>query len=285
MRVAVLGTGIMGSAMARSLAREGHDVGVWNRHPEKARAAAGPAITAYDEIEGALDGADVVLTVLFDAASVLAVTPEVTRHLGPEAVWAQVTTVGPAGIEQIAAAAEPVRERLLDAPVLGTRQPAEDGKLTVLVSGPAPARGTAQPVFEAVGARTITVGDDLGRASGLKLVCNSWIAGVNAAAAQALAFADALGLDPGLFLEAIQGGAADSAYAQAKGVLMQSREWDDPSFALDSVVKDVGLMVEAAGETGLPDDLLATLLALYDRASARGVGGADMAAVRVAFDR
>ena len=111
------------------------------------------------------------------------------------------------------------------------------------------------------------------------------MATICAATAQAMGLAESLGLEPRLFLDAIKGGAADSAYAQAKGSIMAERGWDDPAFALDSVVKDVGLMVDAARETGFPDDLLATVLALYDRAAERGLGGADMSAVRAAFDR
>jgi 3-hydroxyisobutyrate dehydrogenase len=143
----------------------------------------------------------------------------------------------------------------------------------------------ARPAFDAVAARTIEVGERLGDASALKLVANSWVASLCAATAQAMGFAGSLGLDQRLFLEAIKGGAADSAYAQGKGALMADRAWDDPAFALDSVVKDIGLMVDAARETGFPDELLVTLLALYDRAAERGLGRADMAAVRAAFDR
>jgi len=285
MKAAVLGTGIMGAAMARSLAREGHQVTVWNRTPERATALEGDGITACGAIGDALLFADVAFTMLFDAASVLDVTGEVTGALGSDAVWAQSTTVGPEGMRRIAEAAGEVRDRLLDAPVLGTKQPAEAGKLTLLVSGAAPARAKAQPAFDAIGARTLDLGDDLGSASGLKLVANSWVASINAATAQAIGLAEALGLEPGLFLDALRGGAADSAYAQGKGVIMADRSWDDPAFALDSVVKDLGLMVEAARDSGFADDLLATLLALYERASERGHGAADMAAVRVAFDR
>jgi 3-hydroxyisobutyrate dehydrogenase len=285
MHAAVLGTGIMGSAMARSLARDGHEVTVWNRTPARAEAVAAEGITACGAVADALLGADVVFTMLYDADSVLEVSAEIVGALAAGAVWAQSTTVGPEGMRRIADAAGPVLDRLLDAPVLGTKQPAEDGKLTVLVSGPQPARAAAAPAFEAVGARTVDLGDRLGDASALKLVCNSWVASLCAATAQAMGLAEALGLEPRLFLEAIQGGAADSAYAQGKGSIMAARAWDDPAFALDSVVKDVGLMVDAARESGFPDELLATLLALYDRASERGLGGADMAAVRVAFDR
>jgi 3-hydroxyisobutyrate dehydrogenase len=222
---------------------------------------------------------------LFDTASVLDVAGEVVGALGSDAVWAQTTTVGPEGIRQIADAAGEIRDRILDAPVLGTKEPAEAGKLTVLVSGAEAARAQAGPAFDAIGGRTLEVGDDLGAASALKLAANSWVASINAATAQAMGLGEALGLEPTLFLEAIRGGAADSAYAQTKGAVMAARSWDEPSFALDSVLKDVGLMVDAARASGFPDELLTTLLALYDRASGRGFGGSDMAAVRAAFDR
>ena len=284
MRVAVLGTGIMGAAMARSLAREGHDVAVWNRTTDRAEAMAGGSITAHADLAEAVRGADVVLTMLYDADSVLAVTADLVAALGPDAVWVQSTTVGPEGMARIAQAAGDTVPRLLDAPVLGTKQPAESGNLTVLVSGTETARLRAAEIFDAVGARTIVVGDALGPASALKLVCNSWVASINAAAGQAMGFADALGLEPTLFLDAIQGGAADSAYAQVKGGIMATRSWDDPSFALDSVRKDVGLMIDSAEAAGFPEDLLDTLLTIYDRASERGHGAADMAAVRAAFD-
>jgi 3-hydroxyisobutyrate dehydrogenase len=285
MHAAVLGTGIMGAAMARSLAREGHEVTVWNRTPERAEAAAGDRITACGAVADALLGADVAFTMLYDADSVLDVTAEIAGALGGDAVWAQSTTVGPEGIQRIAEAAGPVRDRLLDAPVLGTRQPAEEGAITVVVSGPAESVRRAGPAFDAVGARTIDLGERLGDASALKLAVNSWVASLCAATAQGLGLAEALGLEPGLFLEAIRGGAADSAYAQGKGASMLEHAWDEPAFALDSVVKDVGLMVEAARSHGFPDDLLTTLQALYVRAAERGLGGADMAAVRSAFDR
>ncbi len=285
MHAAVLGTGIMGSAMARSLAREGHDVTVWNRTPERAAATAGQRITACGAVADALLGADVVFTMLYDADSVLDVTPEITGALPDGAVWAQSTTVGPDGMRRIAEGAGAVGDRLLDAPVLGTKQPAEDGKLTVLVAGPAAAVDHARPAFDAVGARTVELGERLGDASALKLAANSWVASLCAATAQALGLAESLGLEPRLFLEAITGGPADSAYAQGKGSIMLEQAWDDPAFAIDSVVKDVGLMIDAARDIGFPDELLTSLLALYDRASDRGLGGADMAAVRAAFDR
>ncbi len=127
----------MGAAMARSLAREGHEVTVWNRTPERAEAVVADRITACGAVADALLGAEVVFTMVYDADSVVDITGEVVGALGDGAVWAQSTTVGPEGMRRIADAAGAVRGRLLDAPVLGTKQPAEDGKLTILVSGPA----------------------------------------------------------------------------------------------------------------------------------------------------
>src|SRR4051794_33328228 len=260
MRTAVLGTGIMGAAMARSLAREGHEVTVWTRTPERAEATAGAGITACGAVADALLGAEVAFTMLYDADSVVDITAEVVGALGDGAVWAQTTTVGPEGMRRIAEAAGGLPDRLLDAPVLGTKQPAEDGKLTVLVSGPAAAVEHARPAFDAIGGRTLELGERLGDASALKLAANSWVATICAATAQALGLAESMGVEPRLFLEAIKGGAADSAYAQGKGGVMLEGAWDDPAFALDSVVKDVGLMIDAARDSGFPDELLVSLL-------------------------
>ena len=284
MKTAVLGTGIMGAAMARSLAREGHDVTVWNRSADKAEATAGERIVAAGSVTEAVTGADVVVTMLFDTDAVIAVTDELVAALGTESVWVQASTVGPDGVRAIEDRAGAASVRLLDAPVLGTRKPAEDGALVVLVSGTAAARQAAQPVFDAVGSRTVTVSDELGSASALKLVCNSWIATINAATAQAHAMASAVGLSPAQFLEAIEGGPLDVGYAHVKSALMDSRDWDTPAFAVDGVRKDLGLIIGAAASGGMPTGLLETLLSLYEDTSEKGLGGADMSAVRAAFD-
>jgi 3-hydroxyisobutyrate dehydrogenase len=283
MRAAVLGTGIMGAAMARSLAREGHDVAVWNRTRARADAVVADRIVAYDTPGEAVADADVVISVLFDEAAVLAVAEEVAGALGPDAVWLQAGTVGPDGMRRIAAAVPGVADRLVDAPVLGTRKPAEDGLLVVLLAGPEAARERAKPALEAIGSRTVVVGDEVGPASALKLVCNSWVASICAAIGQANAMAAALGLDPALFLEAIGGGPVDTPYAHVKGGLMASGAYDPPAFSVEGVVKDVELMVSAVEGTGFRDDLLRTLLGLYEDAERGGHGDHDMAAVRTVF--
>ncbi|KAJ1684266.1 hypothetical protein LUZ63_020559 [Rhynchospora breviuscula] len=283
MRTTVIGTGIMGAGMAGSLAREGHEVVVWNRTAEKARALAGDGIEAAEDLAGAVAGADVVITMLYDTDAVLAVTDELVGALGADAVWVQSATVGPDGARRIAEAAGNAAGRMLDAPVLGTKKPAEDGALVVLASGPAALVEKAQPALDAVGSRTVRAGEDLGAASALKLACNSWVGLVTAGTAQALALASAQGVDPQLFLDAIEGGAVDTPYAHVKGKPMLTGDYSAVSFALDGVRKDLGLMVSAAESGGMPTDLLRTVLGLYDRASERGHGAEDLAAVRTAF--
>jgi len=129
-KISVLGTGIMGAGMARNLVRAGFDVTVWNRSPEKARPLADDGATVAQDLAAAVAGADVVLTVLFDAAAVSDVMNAVLPALKPDAVWVQSSTVGLEATDRLAELAAKHGVGFVDAPVLGTRQPAEQGKLT-----------------------------------------------------------------------------------------------------------------------------------------------------------
>jgi 3-hydroxyisobutyrate dehydrogenase len=279
--VAVLGTGKMGAGMARQLVQHGFDVRVWNRSRDKAEPLAEDGATVADSAAEAVRGAQVVLPMLFDAESVLAILDEVGEAVEDGALLVQSTTVG---LEQprVAEAARGHGLRVLDAPVLGTRKPAEEGKLTVLASGDPADRDEAQPVFDAIGAKTVWVGDEVGMASRLKLACNAWVASITAATAQSVALAEGLGLDPQLFLQAIEGSAADSPYAQLKGGAMISGEMP-VAFDVDGIGKDLGLIHQAATTSGVSTELLDALRALFEQTSEQGHGSADMAAVRNAF--
>ncbi len=275
--VAVLGTGMMGAGMARSLLRAGLDVTVWNRSADKARPlAADGAAVAADPAE-AVVGADVVLTVLFDADS----TAEVVRDLklGADVVWVQSGTVGLDGARRLAELAGDAG--YVDAPVLGTRKPAEEGKLTVLASGPFPLREKVAPVFDAVGARTVWAGERPGDGQRLKLAANSWVLSITAATAQAVALTRGLGLEPEAFLDAISGGAVDSGYAQLKGRAMIAGDFT-PSFGVDGAVKDADLILAAMREAGTDDRVMRALHEQY-RVAADHNGSEDMSAVVRAF--
>ncbi|MHA3701304.1 NAD(P)-dependent oxidoreductase [Jatrophihabitans sp. YIM 134969] len=281
--MALLGTGTMGAGMARSMLREGLDVRAWNRTREKAEPLAADGATVADSAADAVTGADVVVLMLFDADSVLAVLAD-AAEAAPDAVWVQSSTTGLDGTARIAAFAAEHDLALVDAPVLGTKAPAEQGKLVVLASGDPSLRDRVAPVFDAVGARTVWVGDELGRASALKLVCNSWVAAITASTGQAVALAQGLDLDPHLFLDAIAGGAVDTPYAHVKGGAMMTRDWS-VSFELDGVRKDLGLIRAAAASSGVSTTLVDALAGVFAAASDLGHGGDDMAAVVTAFER
>lgn len=285
MHVAVLGTGIMGSGMAANLARAGHEVTVWNRTRSRANALAereDVRIHVADTPVSAATGVDAVVTVLFDRP---AVETAVTGPAGAFAalgtpLWVQCSTVG-TEIEVLARAARELGWRFLDAPVLGTRGPAEQGSLTTLVSGAARDRAAAQPLFDAWGSRTVVAGDEPGDASRLKLVANSWIGGLLAALAESITVARRLGVDPELFLDAIEGSAVHAPYARMKGEAMIRRD-HPPQFPLAGMVKDLELITGAAGEPSLAG-LQATLRAAH-RALEAGHGDEDMSALIEAME-
>ncbi len=277
-KVGVLGTGLMGAGMARSLARAGMDVTAWNRNAEKALPLAAEGITVAEKPADAARDAAVVLTMLFDAASVAEVMREALGVLADGAVWAQTSTVGLDGTAQLAELAGEHGVGFVDAPVLGTRQPAEEGKLTVLAAGASGLRDTVAPVFDAIGARTVWVGEEPGAAQRLKLVANAWVLSVVAGTAQSIALARDLGLNPQLFLDAIAGGALDSPYMQLKGRAMIAGTYP-PAFALDGALKDSALIGDALRAAGTDDRLMTALNALFADAAATGHDREDMAAV------
>jgi 3-hydroxyisobutyrate dehydrogenase len=283
-KVAVLGTGIMGAGMARSLARAGLDVVAWNRSPEKARPLADDGITVAEKAEEAVAGASVVVTMLFDAASVAAVMTDALDAMAEGAVWAQTSTVGIDGTAELAALARAHGVGFVDAPVLGTRQPAEQGQLTVLAAGPTELRDAVAPVFDAIGAKTVWVGEEPGAAHKLKLVANAWVLSVVTGTAQSIALAEGLGLDPQLFLDTIAGGTMDAPYVQLKGRAMIAGDYP-PAFAVDGALKDSGLIADALRGTGADDRLITAVNALLADAAGAGHAGDDMAAVAEVFRR
>lgn len=273
--VALLGTGTMGAGMARNIAAAGLPLRVWNRTREKADALADVA-TVAGTVKEAVSGADVVLTMLYDADSVAATMEEARGHLADDAVWLQQSTVGVAGTERLAELAADLGVAMVDAPVLGTKKPAEDGALVVLASGPEHTRDRVAPVLDAIGSKTLWIGE-AGAGSRLKLAANAWVFTVVEGVAESLALTRELGLDPALFLETIKGGALDAPYVQVKGGAMLEGSFD-PAFALGGALKDAELILEAAGGVGLDLGLLPGIRAHFARAVEAGHGDQDMAA-------
>jgi 3-hydroxyisobutyrate dehydrogenase len=271
-RVACLGTGIMGAPMARNLVDVDHEVRVWNRSPEKAEGLGAEVAGSPAE---AADGADVVVTMLADGPAVNAVLEGV--QLTGDQVWWQASTVGLEWCERLAQRAG--EAAYVDGPVLGTRQPAEQGELIVLASGAG--RERLQPVFDAVAVKVVDLGDEAGAGSRMKLVLNAWIVSLVEGLAESIAFAEGIGVDPKRFLEVIEGGPLGPAYAQVKGKAMIEREFP-ASFSLALAAKDAGLVAEAAAAAGLDLPLPHVIQEQMEKAIEAGHGDEDMAATFLA---
>jgi 3-hydroxyisobutyrate dehydrogenase len=277
MRIAFLGTGIMGAPMARHLAQGGHVLTVWNRTIEKAHPLAEHGATVAPAPAAAVQGAEVIVTMLTDAGAV----EDVMRDAAPAAargtVWWQASTVGIEGTEALVALAEEHGLVYVDAPVLGTRGPAEEGALTVLAAGNPAALDRCAPLFDAVGSRTVRLGP-AGEASRLKLVLNHWVLIVTDGIAETIAFAEGIDIDPRLFLEAIEGGPVDLGYAQIKGPGMIAGELP-VAFPLRHALKDTDLVLEAARRHDLDLGLAPAVRDRFARAAQAGHGDEDMGMV------
>lgn len=249
--VAVLGAGgIMGLAMARNLARDGYAIQAWNRSRDKAEPLTQDGAQVAGSPAEAIDGAGVIVTMLADADAVIdAMSDALAAPVTPDAIWLQMSTTGIEGTERCAALAREHGLAFIDAPVLGTKAPAEQGKLVVLASGPDELRERVQPLFNVVGARTMWVGE-AGAATRLKLAVNAWILTVLEGAAETMALAEGLGLDPELVLDAVKDGPLDLGYLQMKGRAMMARDFE-PSFRLRLAAKDARLVQEAVEDNGL----------------------------------
>jgi 3-hydroxyisobutyrate dehydrogenase len=273
--VAVLGTGIMGEPIARNLLRAGIGVRAWNRTRAKAECLAADGAVICAEPAEAADGADAVVTMLHDGDAVEQVIAGVLPAMEEDAVWAQMSTVGADSADRLAELARKREVKFVDCPVLGTKKPAEDGKLIVLASGHRDEN--VEKIFEAVGSRTLWVGERT-EASRLKLVANSWVLALTTATGEAIALAEAFGLDPRLFLEAIKGGPLDSAYAQLKGDAMINGELP-LSFKATAAAKDAGLVAAAGRAAGARPRVAEAVREQFRRTVELGHGTEDMAAV------
>jgi len=277
--VAVLGIGAMGRGMAASALRAGIPTIVWNRSMEAARDLAELGAEVAGTAAGAARRAAVVVTMVTDADAVISVARDqgMLAALAPGAIWAQMSTIGVAGTERVAAMVGSERPDvvLLDAPVSGSKEPAERGQLTIFASGPGEARARAAPLFDALGQRTIWVGA-AGAGTRLKLVNNTWLAFATEAVAASVALANRLGLETGTVADALGGGPLVSAWQAAKLHRIADGEFS-AEFALSLAVKDVHLALEAAG--GGRFAVLAVLAGEWQRAVDQGLGEQDLTVV------
>jgi 3-hydroxyisobutyrate dehydrogenase len=278
-QVAVLGIGAMGHGMAASALRAGIPTIVWNRSPEATRDLGGLGAELAESVAVAAGAATIVVTMVTDTDAVISIARDqgMLAALAPGAIWVQMSTIGVAGIERVAALVEGERPDvvLVDAPVSGSRDPAAQGQLTIFASGPDDARSRLAPLFDALGQRTIWAGA-VGAGSRLKVVNNTWLAFAAEAVATSVALARRLGLETNTVADALGGGPLMSPWQAAKLQRIATGEFS-AQFALSLALKDVHLALEAA-----ENDRFAALGCLADewqQVVDNGLGDQDLTVV------
>ncbi len=275
--IAVLGTGTIGFPVARNLARAGFDVRAWNRTHEKAEPLSADGVAVKRSVADAVADVDVLITFLADGPAVEEVMDDAAPAAREGATWIQQTTVGISATERLAEIAAGNELVFVDAPVLGTKEPAEKGELVVFASGPEEARERCEPIFDAIGKATRWVGE-AGAGQRFKIIINTWLLAVVEGAAEAISLARALGVDPNDILDALSGGPLDTPYLQLKGKAMIERSFE-PSFKASLAHKDASLVLEAAGRSELELPLVEAVHEVFEQAVDLGHADKDMASV------
>jgi 3-hydroxyisobutyrate dehydrogenase len=278
-RIAFLGIGTMGHGMAESALRAGLPATVWDRHPERTRDLAEHGAKVAATAAEAARQAGIVVTMVPDAAAVISVACDqgMLAALPPAAIWVQMSTIGLAGINDVMAmvASERPDVVLLDAPVSGSKDPAEQGQLIIFASGPDEMRPRVAPLFDALGQRTVWVGA-AGTGTRLKLVNNTWLA----LGAEAVANSVALGRRLGLHIDTVAAAIADGPLVspwQAAKLQRIARDEFSAQFALSLALKDVRLALQAAGDGRLT--VLECLADEWQRVADSELGEQDLTVV------
>lgn len=282
LRVAVIGTGRMGTAMVGRLAGAGHHLTVHNRTRAKAEAVAArhDAAVAPTPRE-AVREADVVLVSLADDAAVRAAYggPDgLVAGLAAGQVVADTSTVDPETLRGLEAAVVAAGAALLDTPVSGSVSTVEAGALLVMAGGDAAALERARPALEAIASRIVHLGP-LGAGATMKLVVNAMVHALNGALAEAIVLAEKAGLDRARAYDVIAASAVGAPFVAYKRDAYLSPERTPVAFALNLVAKDLALADALAARVAAPMPQLATNREVVQRAVAAGLGDADLSAL------
>jgi 3-hydroxyisobutyrate dehydrogenase len=277
--VAFLGIGTMGHAMATNALHAGIPTFVWNRERGATRDLTDLGAEVTETPADAAQRAGIVVTMVTDADAVLSIAKDqgMLAALASGSVWVQMSTIGVAGIERVKALVDAERPDviLIDAPVSGSKEPAEKGQLTIFASGSELVRSRLEPLFGALGQRTIWVGP-VGAGSRLKLVANAWLALEAEAVNTSVALARHLGLETETVVNALDGSPLVSPWQAAK-LERVSRDDFSVQFALSLALKDVHLALEAAADDRFR--ALASLAGEWQTAVDRGLGDLDLTVV------
>jgi 3-hydroxyisobutyrate dehydrogenase len=273
-RVAFLGLGRMGVAMAQHVLDAGHELVVWNRTPGKAADLVAAGARETTAPAAAADGADALVLMLFGPESVREVLPQVLR---PGLLIIDSTTIGPAAAHEFGRLAKAAGARYIDAPVAGSVQPASAGTLGVLAGADEADWPDAEKLLHLWGdpAKVRRVGP-VGSGSALKLVVNQGLGVLAAGLGEALRLGTELGLDRTLVLDVLSGGAYAFTIGQ-KRAMVDAGDFSATSFSVDLMAKDLDLAVNAARDARL--DVTQAALDAARRTIDAGHSGDDYAAI------
>jgi 3-hydroxyisobutyrate dehydrogenase-like beta-hydroxyacid dehydrogenase len=282
MELAWIGTGIMGAPMATRLLRAGHRVRVFSRTPEKARRLAADGAQLASTAADAAASAEVIFIMVPDTPDVEAVVAQISPALRAGQLVIDMSTVAPRAEREIAAHLKPLGVDYLDAPVSGGEPGAIQGTLTVMVGGDAAALERARPLLEHLGKRITHMGP-AGAGQMTKLANQIAVALTLEAAAEAIRFAEAGGLDPARVVEAIGAGAAASWQLSNLGPRIIARDWR-PGFFVKLIRKDLRLVTDAARDAAIALPGLALMSSMFNTAAALGHDLDGTQAVAAALD-
>lgn len=275
-RVGLLGAGLMGSAMAHRLLDENLAVIAWDRTAEHVETLRQRGAQVAESPAQAVSEADVMITMLPTAEIVLALVEPLLPAWPRSTIWLQMSSVGAAESDRLVDAAAANDVVLVDAPVSGSTHPAQEGRLTILASGPPSARAAVEPVLAALAARVQWVGE-AGMGSRLKLAANHWMITAVAALAETMHLCELMGVDQAQFLALLDGGPLGSSYAIEKLGEMRRHEYP-AGFPVRLAVKDLSLVHEVADDAHVRMGLLDAALERM-QAIAPQRGDDDLAAV------
>lgn len=289
MKIGFIGLGAMGAPMAQNLIAARHEVALWNRTRAKAEAvAAGKAQVAATPAEATRSAAAVVTMLADDAAlaEVMYAPGGVREALAPDAVHVSMSTISVEFSRGLAGVHRERGQHYVAAPVFGRPEAAAARRLTIIAAGAAAALARCQPIFDAVGHRTFVVGEEPGRANLVKLSGNFMIAAMLETLSEAFALVRKSGIDPEQWLDIMTETLFPAPIYKSYGSLMARRQFSPPGFRLVLGLKDVQLVLAAAGEQTVPMPLASLVRDSALAAVAAGLGDQDWAALaRVAEAR
>jgi 3-hydroxyisobutyrate dehydrogenase-like beta-hydroxyacid dehydrogenase len=287
-RAGFIGLGAMGAPMAKSIVSTGFDLSAFDVRPENADPLVELGARRAGSPREAAEGAEALVLMVVNAEQVEEVLfggDGAVETLSPESAVVVMSTVGPEAVRRIEGRLAGRGVKLLDAPVSGGVARAERGDLLIMAGGPADLFEEVRPLLAAMGSTVAHCGGSVGDGQSVKLV-NQLLCGVHiAAAGEALAYAEALGLDPRSVFETVRHGAANSFMLEDRGERMLEREFVPAKSALDIFVKDMGLVREAAGEQDFRTPLADAAHGLYEEGSSLGLGEEDDSGVVRVFER